>query len=177
MYAYLKNWPWSLSLLLQIVCYSLASQLLLIILQCAWRERTCFLRTRNYLYMAYCETRTRTRTRTRTKPGLEKNPDSTLGLTLEKSRTCLQKTRTRLIKKTEFKTGLIKKRSFKSVARQSVICLHLIPEWAWKFMLHALLRTHLAKIKDHKCWRLFRTKVASVPTMHSKAHKNVCFFN
>ena len=72
----------------------------------------------------------RTRTRTRTKPGLEKNPDSTLGLTFEKSRTCLQKTRTRLIKKTEFKTGLIKKRGSKSVARQSVICLHLIPEWA-----------------------------------------------
>ena len=66
----------------------------------------------------------RTRTRTRTKPGLEKNPDSTLGLTFEKSRT-------RLIKKIEFKTGLIKKRGFKSVARQSVICLYiyLIPEW------------------------------------------------
>ena len=74
--------------------------------------------------------RTRTRTRIRTKPGLEKNPDSTLGLTFEKSRICLQKTRTRLIKKTEFKTGLIKKPGSKSVARQSVICLHLIPEWA-----------------------------------------------
>ena len=43
------------------------------------------------------------RTRTRTKPGLEKNPYSTLGLTFEKSRTCLHKTRTRLIKKPEFK--------------------------------------------------------------------------
>ena len=114
--------------------------------------------------------------RTRTKPGLEKNPDSTLGLTFEKSRTCLQKTRTRLIKKTEFKTGLIKKRGSKSVARQSVICLHLIPEWP-EIYVTRLIRTHLAKIKDHKCWRLFRTKVASVPTMHSKAHKNVCFFN
>ena len=41
----------------------------------------------------------RTRTRTRTKPGLEKNPDSTLGLTFGKSRTCLHKIRTRLIKK------------------------------------------------------------------------------
>ena len=40
----------------------------------------------------------RTRTRTRTKSGLEKNPDSTLGLTFEKNRTCLHKTRTRLIK-------------------------------------------------------------------------------
>ena len=40
-------------------------------------------------------------------PGFEKNPDSTLGLTFEKSRTCLHKTRTQLIKKTEFKTGLI----------------------------------------------------------------------
>ena len=59
--------------------------------------------------------RTRTRTRTRTKPGLEKNPDSTLGLTFGKSRTCLHKTRTRLIKKTEFKTGLIKKRGFKNI--------------------------------------------------------------
>ena len=57
--------------------------------------------------------RTRTRTRIRTKPGLDtrtylnsdlspQNPDS-------------------IDKKTEFKTGLIKKRGFKSVARQSVI--------------------------------------------------------
>ena len=44
--------------------------------------------------------RTRTQTRTRTKPELEKNPDSTLGLT--------EKTRTRLIKKTEFKTDSLK---------------------------------------------------------------------
>ena len=57
-------------------------------------------------------------------PGLEKNPDSTLGLTFEKSRTCLHKTRTQLMKKTDFKTGLIKKRGFKSVAHQSVICLY-----------------------------------------------------
>ena len=77
-----------------------------------------------HAFGAYCETRTGLG------PGLEKNPDLTLGLTFEKSRTCLQKTRTRLIKKTEFKTGLIKKHGFKSVARQSVICLHLIPEWA-----------------------------------------------
>ena len=55
------------------------------------------------------------KTRTREKPGLEKNPDSTLGLTFEKSRTCLHKTRTGLIKKTDFKTGLIKKRGFTPV--------------------------------------------------------------
>ena len=42
-------------------------------------------------------------------------------------------------------------------------------------MLHALLRTSLAKIKDHKGWRLFRTKVTSAPTMHLQAHKNVFF--
>ena len=44
-------------------------------------------------------TRTRTKSRTREKPGL-----AILGLTFEKSRTYLHKTRTRLIKKTEFKT-------------------------------------------------------------------------
>ena len=52
--------------------------------------------------------RTRTRTRTCTKPGLEKNPDSTLGLTFEKSRTCLHKTRIRLIKKLNSKLDSLK---------------------------------------------------------------------
>ena len=52
--------------------------------------------------------RTRTRTRTRTKRGLEKNPDSTLGLTFEKSRTCFHKTRTRLIKKPNSKLDSLK---------------------------------------------------------------------
>ena len=64
--------------------------------------------------LAYRETRTWTRekpgldTRTylRKKPDLSpQNPDS--------------------IKKTEFKTGLIKKHGFKSVAYQSVICLYI----------------------------------------------------
>ena len=58
------------------------------------------------LLRAYRETLTRTRTRT--KPGLEKNPDSTLGLTFEKSRTCLHKTRTRLIKKLNSKLDSLK---------------------------------------------------------------------
>ena len=39
--------------------------------------------------------RTQTRTRTGRKPGLDKNPDPTLGLTFRKKRTGFYKTRTR----------------------------------------------------------------------------------